>query len=204
MSINEFRRKSLKPFLTSKPFLTIFLLKGTGVDNSRISQVTQSTMAKQLTNIMNILDRNTESLKESEYLEACNLIKEVHDSLQGTPAVESIVDFAARQPLPDVPSMGQSELMCQIRNLENSRWVHMTDTRKIEALEVELNLLEGPVYSLTNSLRDLEIQVLTEYGKLEESDRDKQSFLSILYTDFKNMVNQEIDRKIEMLSCSLL
>ena len=164
-------------------------------------------MAKQLENLMNILDRNTDSLKESEYLEACNLIKEVHDSLQGTPAAESIVDFAARQPLPDVPgtsNMGQSELLCQIRNLENSRWVHMTDTRKIEALKVELNLLEGPVYSLNNSLRDLEIQVLTEYGKMEASDQDKQSFLSILYTDFKNMVNQGIDQKIEILNGSLL
>lgn len=164
-------------------------------------------MAKQLENLMNILDRNTESLKESEYLEACNLIKEVHQSLQGTPAAESIVDFAARQPLPDVPSvtpepssMGQTELMCQIRNLENSRWVHMTDTRKIEALKVELNLLGEPI----NTLFELEIQVLTEYGKMEASDQEKQSFLSILYTDFKNMVNQGIDQKIEMLNGSLL
>ena len=159
---------------------------------------------------MSILDRNTESLRESEYLEACNIIKEVHQSLQGTSAAESIVDFASRQPLPDVPSitqepssMEQSELLCQIRNLENARWVHMTDTRKIEALKIELNLLEGPVYNLTN-LRDLEIQVLTEYGKMEASDQDKQSFLSILYTDFKNMVNQGIDQKIEILNSSLL
>jgi hypothetical protein len=168
-------------------------------------------MAKQLENLMNILDRNTESLKESEYLEACNLIKEVHQSLQSTPAAESIVDFASRQPLPDVPSitqepstMEQSELVCLIRNLENSRWVHMTDARKIEALKIELNLLEGPAYSLTDSLSVLEIQVLTEYGKMGESDQEKQSFLSILYTDFKNMVNQGIDQKIEMLNGSLL
>ena len=168
-------------------------------------------MAKQLANLMNILDRNTESLKESEYLEACNLIKEVHDSLQDTPAAESIVDFASRQPLPDVPSitqepasMEQTELLYQIRNLENSRWVHMTDTRKIEALKVELNLLEGPVHRPTNSLRDLEIQVLIEYGKMGASDREKKYFLETLYTDFKNMVNQGIDQKIEMLNGSLL
>lgn len=158
-------------------------------------------MAKQLANLMNILDRNTGSLKESEYLEACNLIKEVHDSLQDTPAAESIVDFAARQPLPDVPG---TDLLCQIRNLENSRWLHMTDTRKIEALKVELNLLEVPEYHLTDNITELETQVLTEYGKNEASTLERLSFLYNLYSDYKNMVNQGIDQKIEMLNASLL
>ena len=80
----------------------------------------------------------------------------------------------------------------------------MTDTRKIEALKVELNLLEGPVHRPTDDLTELESQVLIEYGKMEASQQEKQTFLSILYTDFKNMVNQGIDQKIEILNGSLL
>lgn len=150
-------------------------------------------MAHSLNKLMTILDNNSGAIKESDYIEACDLLKDIHSIISNKqPTYDELVQYAAQQPLPEENSEPEA-----IRRLLHSKWQNMTDSRKLEALRFELDIFDISDSS-GEQLENLEKRVLVQYGKDEKSSLEKHTFLKKLYEDFRLMINKGIDHKIEM------
>ena len=146
----------------------------------------------ELKQVMTLIDNNSSNIQEGDYLQICNLLMEIHKNIPDSSRVpvNRRLDFREAFVLDD-------QTTHMIRRLERSKWVRMTERRKLDAL-CQLVQIDNPhmTYYIENwaelSLSEIE-------GILRDTHGLTNQDLKRYYEMHKNGINCDINSDIRSL-----
>jgi len=125
-------------------------------------------MTTEISQIMTIIDNNTENLNNGDYLNICNLLMSLREKVEPSKII---------QPIHDQTNLRINE----IRRLRGEFWRYMTDERKIDALLDAIEITDISYFMTNLNLKELQQMYLEEHNKLDVSIGEQVRFLNILY-----------------------